>query len=1073
MAMRAPQPRAPRLALLTLASALTIAPGATQAAIASYPLFLALAANANILVVLDNSNSMDEQANGSAIGSDDPSSKSEIARGVIRHLITNYTDAVNMGLMAYKQSSTSAWYLHNSPYDVSYYWGNYDDTFDGPRDSTTKRFRIANPTDPGNFIYYNVALPFYAGSNQGNAFCYSSGAGFPTLPSGGNNVYTCYRSKTGDGIAADYSNSDWRSGYSNYFFRSTLSPTDSDLAQGIESFGKRLAWSYVGRTWYANSSPGRGYLHVAIDDLDSAHATSLRGKLACNIPNASSPCTSSGIRNAGLTPIEGTLLTARDYFAGGWSDSDEGYTSGVYPLPESCGRDFVILVSDGLPSTDQDGNNLSDPATAITEAAAAAEALLDIGVKTYVVGFALPYGTDPTTLDTIALSGGTNQAYLATDASSLTEALETIFAAAAESATAATIATNSTRLNTDTLIFQAKFDTTDWSGRLLAYEVEADGSLPDSDQDGDIEEEALWDTDTAGKIPGAGSRKLYSIIDGARVSLNWNALSGDQQTTLTGYGITEPVLDWIRGDQSDESNTTPGGLRERGAILGDIVNSNPLYVGALNFGYQQVDCGAADTDTYTAFRTAADARTKMLYVGANDGMLHAFEAATGIERFAVIPSSLLPELADLSVPGYAHKYLMDGSPQAADVCIDGSWKRILVTSTGAGGRTLMALDITNPDTFTEANILWEYTGSDLGYPINQFIQPAIGRLANGDWAVVVGNGYETGSSARLLLIDVATGSRIAGIDTEVGDATTANGLAGPVLLGDDARTITTAYAGDLRGNLWKFDLSAGNANSWAVAFKQGNNPEPLFRASDASGNAQPITSPPEIALHPEGGYLILFGTGQYYEVGDNATLDRQTLYGIWDHGESDLDRDDLLEQSILTEPTSNGLTWRVISDNLPDWTSNNPDQGWYMDLIPPNNVAQGERVVSVPLLRHGRAIFTTLVPSDQPCDAGGTSWIMELDLETGGRLDESVFDVNGDGHFNTLDEVSAGNVPDTNVATLPVSGRRSEVGIIDTPSVISAGEVEYKHAGGSTGAVAVIREKGDLFGGRQSWRQLR
>ncbi|NKN33652.1 pilus assembly protein [Marichromatium bheemlicum] len=1061
-----PPTHGPRLPLIVLTCTLALGANSVQAAIASYPLFLALSAHANILVVLDNSNSMDETPNGSAIGSDSPQSKSEIAREVIRHLITNYTDAVNMGLMAYQQSSTSAWYLHNSPYDVSYYWGNYDDAFDGPRDSTTKRFRIANPTDPGNFIYYNVALPFYAGSNTGNAFCYNADAGFPTLPSGGNNRYTCYRSKTGHSVAADDPDTLSTSGYSDRFFDSVLDPTDSDLAQGISSFGKRLAWSYVGRTWYANTSPGRGYLHVPIDKLDRTHADTLKAKLACNIPNASSPCSSSGIRNAGLTPIEGTLLTAHDYFAGRWNNSSEGYTSSVYPLPESCGRDFVILVSDGLPSTAADGTNLSDPAAAIAEAAAAAEALLDIGIKTYVVGFALPYGAAPETLDTIAESGGTNQAYRATDAGSLTEALETIFAAAAESATAATIATNSTRLNTGTLIFQAKFDTTDWTGRLLAYKVAEDGTITDSDQDGILEDEALWSTTESGKIPGPSSRAIYSLIAGERVALKWSSLNNTQQETLVSFGLGENMLAWVRGEDI---------FRERSTPLGDIINSNPLYVGRMNFGYEQVTCGDPDpetgSDTYTPFRIAADARTKMLYVGANDGMLHAFEAETGIERFAVVPESLLPRLNALSDPSYTHRYLMDGSPQAADVCIDGSWRRVLVASTGAGGRTLLALDITDPDTFTEADILWEYTGAELGYPINQFIQPTIGRLASGDWVIVAGNGYESdGERAQLLVIDIADGTLLANIDTGVGDSTNPNGLAGPVLLADETRLITTAYAGDQQGNLWKFDLSASNAKGWAVAFKQG---KPLFRATGPSGTPQPITSPPEIAEHPNGGLMILFGTGQYHEVGDNATLDVQSLYGIWDHGPSDLDRDDLLEQRILAEPARNGLTWRVVSNNEPDWTSNNPDQGWRLDLLPPTNTALGERVVSGLLLRHGRAIFTTLVPSDRPCDAGGTSWLMELDLLTGGRLDESVFDVNGDEHFDQHDEVAASNAFAITEATVAVSGRGSEVGITDTPSVISAGEIEYKHAGGSTGDLAVIREKGDLFSGRQSWRQLR
>jgi len=1065
-----------------------IPPHNAHAAISSVPLFLTFNAKSNILVILDNSNSMDEDATGAAVGSNSPNSKSEIARSVIRSLVTTYTGDINMGLMAYRQNNPASYHLHNSPYDVSYNAANYDPTFTGARESTTKRFRIPNPTDPGNFVYYNVGLPMYDAADQGNSFCYGANAGFPSLPPGGNNSYRCYRNKVGANATADGPAIDAASGYTNHFWNVTLGPTDSDTAQGISSFGRRLMWSRVSTTWFRNDSPGRGFLHVPIKELNATQAASLNTQLACNIPGTPAPCTNTGIRNAGYTPIEGTLLTARDYFLGSsatWSNALEGYTATVYPLPESCDRDFVVLVTDGLPSTNSTGTAITNTTTAINESAAAAAALLAAGVKTYVVGFALPFGVDANQLNTIAASGGTTTAYFANDTASLTTALQSIFTVIAASGTAASIATNSTRLDTNTRIYQAKFDSEDWSGQLLAYQIGTDGSLSDPDADGNIEEHAVWDTNTAGKIPAHGSRKIYSRVAGANVEFAWTGLTAAQQTALGGFGITENILNWLRGDQSNEQ---PGGvLRKRSHVLGDIINSNPAYVSAANFGFDSLPTGTAGQGGYATFQNANKSRPPMLYVGANDGMLHAFDAATGVEKFAFIPPSVLPNLASLSNPGYTHRYFVDGSPQAGDAYLGGDWKTILVGSGGAGTRSIFALDVTNPADFDtvatgKTKVLWEFTDTDLGYPINQFLQPVIGRMQNGDWAVVFGNGYEsTNQRAFLYVVNLETGALIKKIDTGVGSAGSPNGLAGPVLLADDNRTITYAYAGDLQGNLWKFNLTGG-VGSWDSAFKDGATSKPLFQARYVSGGVevvQPITSPPEIGKHPQGGYLVIFGTGKYFETGDAALTAAQSVYGIWDKEVANsyitvTDRTSLRKQEILAEPSVNGLNWRVVSRYPLNWASH---RGWYVDLLqPPGGTAQGERVVSVPLLRNGRAIFTTLIPSSLPCDAGGTGWIVEVDMVTGGQIDDAVLDVNQDSQFSDADQVTVSvDVDGDGVAesVSHVSGVQSNVGIINTPAVIPAGPIEYKYSGGSTGRVMRIIEKGNEDAGRQSWRQLR
>ena len=245
------------------ALALTLAtcwlPATAGVPIGNNPLYL-VSGKANLLVILDNSNSMDEDATGAAVGSNSTDSKSEIARGVVRNLTTTYKNRVNLGLMRYKQNSPSDNHLHNSPYDASYDPATYDPSWTGARDSAThKRFRMPNVSSPGEYVYYNVALPFYAGSSQGNRFCYSATANAfnngENPSSGPWDTYTCFPTKTGASnvvpASAALAVAQGYSGSSNSY---TFHPTDSDFAQGILDFGKLMSWNVVGRTWLRASS---------------------------------------------------------------------------------------------------------------------------------------------------------------------------------------------------------------------------------------------------------------------------------------------------------------------------------------------------------------------------------------------------------------------------------------------------------------------------------------------------------------------------------------------------------------------------------------------------------------------------------------------------------------------------------------------------------------------------------------------------------------------------------------------------------------------------------------------------
>jgi type IV pilus assembly protein PilY1 len=312
-----------------------------------------------------------------------------------------------------------------------------------------------------------------------------------------------------------------------------------------------------------------------------------------------------------------------------------------------------------------------------------------------------------------------------------------------------------------------------------------------------------------------------------------------------------------------------------------------------------------------------------------------------------------------------------------------------------------------------------------------------------------------------------------------------NGLASPAAVDVNGDQIADAiYAGDLFGNMWKIDLSGNGPNQWDFAYKQGNQPLPIYTAcagnSCNANNVQPITSRPIIVRHPTNvGYLVLFGTGKYFEVGDNNSFNQvtQSYYGIWDRADNNLvsfNRSNLLSQQIIAEGTVSGNEYRVTTENPISWSSYS---GWYLDFLAPGTANnRGERQVSQAIARNGKIIFTTLIPSTDACDTGGDSWIMELSITSGGRLDYSVFDVNNDGLFNSQDFYNLGDIDgDGEDDFVPVSGRKSNVGITSTPSPMGdgTGEKEYKLISGADGNIEVITENpGPGFEGRQSWRQL-
>jgi len=687
--------------------------------------------------------------------------------------------------------------------------------------------------------------------------------------------------------------------------------------------------------------------------------------------------------------------------------------------------------------------------------------------------------------DTADNAGGS--AYAAPDGTTLKDALNSIFTNATTVSASSSVASNSTSLNTSSLIYQAQYNSKDWSGQLRALKLNQSTGAIASTQ---------WDTNSV--YPPTGTRKIFSYnpVTTSGIDFNYDDMSAAQQLSLklaseTDGTIAKLRVDYISGGTTNEIGGSSGTnyFRKRNKLLGDIVHSSPWFTGAENFGYSTLP--GTEGSSYATFLSSKALRTKMLYVGANDGMLHGFNATTGKESFAYVPASVIGKLTKLTDPAYGkalgHDYFVDGAQRAGDVYVSNSWKTFLVGVTGAGARAVYALDVTDPDNFDENSVRWEFNetnDADMGFSL---AEPTIARMANGKWVAIVPNGYNsTNNKAVLFILDIATGNLIRKISTKAGSSTSPNGLSTAIPVDTDGdHNVDAIYAGDLLGNMWKFDVSdSTDVTNWKVAYGSIAAPEPLFVARDSIGNRQPITAKPQVGLHPSGGAMVYFGTGRFFAVNDQIVGSNpqvQTYYAIRDiftNGASTpVARSNLQQQSILFE-TSSG--YRITSANAVNYATKS---GWYMDLKPPASApAQGERVVGVSLLRNDRIVFVTRIPNSNTCSTGGTSWLMEMDAVSGSRLILPAFDLGTDGKFDANDTLA---VFDTNgdgtidsKDKVPPSGKRLDGGAT-TPTVVQDGDKEYKYTSTSkvnaTGnaTLDVTTESVTNGAGRESWRQIK
>ena len=704
--------------------------------------------------------------------------------------------------------------------------------------------------------------------------------------------------------------------------------------------------------------------------------------------------------------------------------------------------------------------------------------------------------------------------FSARDSKQLVESLQQALAdVTARSGSSASLSANAGSVGANTLIYQAKFNSADWSGRLLAFGIDPSTNT--------VNTSATWDAGVElNKLNYDSDRKIitYHPVNKAGTPFRWNNISPAQQAALntnpsTGApdGNGAARLDYLRGASANEGQNL--NFRTRTCLnlagqavacssdvgkLGDIVSSSPIYVGQPPFRYRD----SLESAPYSSFATSNAGRTPIVYVGANDGMLHGFNANTGKEEIAYVPSPVYSNLSRLTAQSYAHRYFVDGSPMVGDVFIDkgggSKWQTVLVGALNKGGRGYFALDVTDPSKFSESNaadlVLWEFTeasDSDLGF---SYSQPSIVKMANGKWAAIFGSGYNNVSPGSgkgfVYIVFIERGvdgtwtldTDYVKLATDVGSTTTPNGVVGVTAIDVNRdEVVDYIYAGDLQGNLWRFDVTNPqnlNEAAWITAIKDTSAAAKRRTLLFKTRPGQPITQYPTVARHPLGGVLVYFGTGKYVESADNnvAGAITQTFYAIWDRGLGEtVTSTYLLQQTVDSTTTKGGFSVRLTSNNPIQWaTAATPAAGqhlgWYMDLP-----TQGERSVNPALVREGKVIFSTTIPASIPCEPGNDGWLMELDGFGGGRLADT-FDLNQDGAINAGDRVSSGGgeVAASGVKT----GGGSGVTILSTnPNLANPPRpaeecLEVKLANTSEGKIVRMEEK-CRGPSRESWMQSR
>lgn len=569
-------------------------------------------------------------------------------------------------------------------------------------------------------------------------------------------------------------------------------------------------------------------------------------------------------------------------------------------------------------------------------------------------------------------------------------------------------------------VFIAQFESKNWSGTLLKAKVGFDVTTG-----GFAIKSTSW---SAGKIltdasvmAGATSdphvkpvdRKIFTFSrDGTNrggqefIVADKGKLDADVLTALgtkpsaapgalTAADVQDATINWLRGDRSLEAGNGTGYLRARISIMGDVVNSGPVYKKGASANPD------VSGDGYATFATSQANRTAVVYIGSNDGLMHAFRASDGKELFAYLPRAVATSVNKLAAPEYVHQPYVDAIPMVSEAQITpaggtATWKTLLVAGLGGGAQGVFALDVTDPDNFGKSNVLFEFSDADDPDMGNVMGQPKLVRMklagtSDYRWFVAVSSGFNnyqadgnastTGKQALFLLSVDKASSDAWQLNTnyyKVVLSTPSNSkpaaLSNPGVAYDLQGNAILFYAGDTQGNLWKFDFQNGLSASMASSAVKtsGSTPVPMAILKDSSNRMQPITTVPAVAPGLSNGFMVIVGTGKFMESGDGTTTEDNAIYGIWDNltnviGDWQITRSKLYSRGFdATGQTTGAATFAFGTG------SSGTYRGWYIDLP-----LGGERVAVDPDSRFGYTAVNSLVPPSD-CASKGSGATMSF-----------------------------------------------------------------------------------------------
>jgi type IV pilus assembly protein PilY1 len=711
----------------------------------------------------------------------------------------------------------------------------------------------------------------------------------------------------------------------------------------------------------------------------------------------------AGITANAWTPLGETMETVLDYFA---------YDGPDAAIQAPCQYNFILMITDGLPTMDLDvsaylhdadgdgndpgdcesigtpypnSNDCSDFVDDISYYMAHEDVRPDMVddqfVYTYVVGF---HENGQLLQDTAV--NGDGLFFHAENAVELVMSIEYAIQDILRRISAGSaVAVVSTERGVDDRLYRGKFMPIDWDGYMECFELPYEtGDTP------------IWEAGELLKNRDPDNRQIFTALG----STEYDFVTSRSADLYVDMGLAseadaDTLIEWARG------NDMPGMRDRQGWILGDIIHSTPVVVGAPS--------GFTGDAAYQSFMENYENREKRIYVGANDGMLHSFNADSGHEEWAFIPEFALTDFSAMADSGYCHVFTCDQTVTVKDLLVNGSWRTILASGGREGGSSVFCLDVTDPDS---PDVLWQQVLPD-GHDFNSEVQlTSIG----GNAVVIVGSGLdEVNAEAWIYSYRVSDGYLYGG--EELSSANVArNKTTTPAVvdlnLDGEADLV---YAGDMLGSIYRFATNG--------------DPDPRnWDRSEFYSGTHEITAPPVAAFGPNGAVYLYFGTGSYMTDDDMLTVDQQRFIGLYDHH------------------TGETLNYRDLTDQTDSIGEIGTDLGWYVDLWN----KEGERVTEKAAVVAETVVFTSSAPTLEACAAGGESWIYQMSYRDGGLAPEQDSEDPADRSNSLGDGIASYPVVDLAQGTVVVQSSDARINVETIQSlynrlVVRSWQENYDH----------------------------